>query len=217
VKLSGLPGREVHIASARLAMSSTGGFVGRTPPTTATLLGMDEGMDVLPPTDINGAGDVASGIVSSGRCVSPPTSHLIVDMLELERFQEEPQNNGVHATFGGPDDIPECDDAAAFFMEAAFRAEQTYRHVPRRRRSFSTKSTLSLATCVPGNQASSTSCATLVDLFPFGFVPEDGSAVPVMGAYWAPTETGEGQCPEWASNSNPLHYVVTSAAQWSVG
>lgn len=42
-------------------------------------------------------------------------------------FQEELQNSGAHATFGGPDGMPsERDKMATYFIEAARWAELTH-------------------------------------------------------------------------------------------
>lgn len=80
-----------------------------------------------PPTGLDSSGNVVTGIVSGGRCVSPPTFNVSADMLAEELYQEDVQINGMHATFGGPDGIPgERDELAAHFMEIARRSERTY-------------------------------------------------------------------------------------------
>lgn len=219
-KLSGLPGREVTRCERALGNALDWRlWVGRIPPTTAALLGIDESMLVPPPTGVNGAGDVVTGIVSCGRCVSPPTSNVSVDMLEQELFQEELQNSGAHATFGGADGIPgERDEIAASFMEASRQAELTYQHVPRRHRSLSTAPSSSLARCVPCYQVPP-ACVALVDIFPLGVgVPEGCSApvpVPMMGTCWHPVGRGEYKCSECTLHAGQnLQEVVTSTARW---
>ena len=216
-KLSGLPGREVTRCERALGNALDWRlWVGRLPPTSAALLGMDESRLLPPPTGVDGAGDITTGIVSCGRCVSPPMSNVSADMLEQELCQEELQNSGVHATFGGLDGIPgERDDIAAYFMEVARQAEQTYHHVPRRHRAISTSSSSSTMTCVTGHTAPSSS-ATLCDIFPISFVvPEGAPETMLENACWQPVEREESQCVECApiADRNP-HDVVASAAQW---
>jgi hypothetical protein len=59
-------------------------------------------------------------------------------MLEQELFQEEPQNNGVHATFGGANGIPgERDELAVYLWRQARLAGVTHRHVPWKHRGIS--------------------------------------------------------------------------------
>jgi len=220
-KLSGLPGREVTRCERALGNALEWRlWVGRMPPTTAALFGMDENLFMPPPTGINGAGDVVAGIVSCGRCVSPPISNVSVEMLEQELFQEELQNSGVHATFGGLDGIPgERDEIAACFMEASRRAELTYRHVPRKYRTFSTEpsTSTSMAMCAPVIQMLSSSSAP-ADVFPVGVAMPAGpvtETVPVMSSCWRPAEREFSQLCGCASVAiQDPQDTVPPAARW---
>jgi len=53
--------------------------VGHLLPTSATLLGMDEGKLISLPTGVDGVGDITTSIVSCGQCVSPPMSNMPAD------------------------------------------------------------------------------------------------------------------------------------------
>jgi len=77
-------------------------------------------------------------------------SNVSVEMLEQEPFQEELQNSGVRAAFGGLDGIPgEGDEIAACFMRSSRCAELACRHVPRNYRTLSAEPSISMATCTP--------------------------------------------------------------------
>lgn len=136
-KLSGLPGKEVTRCENALGVALDWRlWVGRIPPTAASLLGVDT---PAPPQalGVDATSDATPAVASptgAARCVSPPLVGLSVDMLEQELLHEELMFCGVHATFGGRDGIPgERDARADSFIEAARRAELSRVPVPRTR------------------------------------------------------------------------------------
>lgn len=135
-RLSGLPPREVSRCEKALGDALQWRlWAGCQPPSAKELLGLNVENYIAPPLGDDGLGRPATGIVSSGRCLSPPLLNVSADMLADEMYHEEVQRCGVHATYGGMDGLPgESDATAAFLMEVSRRSEETFVPVPRTKR-----------------------------------------------------------------------------------
>lgn len=185
-KLSGLPAREVTRCEKALGNALDWRlWVGRISPTSAELLGLNVDSFIAAPTGIDGAGDIVTGIVSAGRCVSPPTFNVSADMLAEELYQEEVQTYGAHATFGGPDGVPgERDDLAAHFMEVARRSERTFVPVLRVKRDHASVRRMCIPqgpSCAPAEAACGSMAHIDPSLLNLRMVPDNLTASSSLG------------------------------------